>query len=295
MGTSGSSKGSHSGTPLVPSWLNEPQTDSLPGGDGDTDDGGTDAPDDGNLDAPDGQDNQPQPTTQPLPEPARFQYARGNFSRFASSGGNNSRAMRRAMRDYVRSGTGGSGNAVRRMGASRAAASNALGILRGIQRDGIRETLRRLNLQSLIGRPSQDVFLGLTEVVCRDGGLIDQAIARDAWLETVAELDQMEIQDLDTLNGVQIREVFLSFIAHTIEIMLYREVGVNGFRFAEDIDNIEAFDAQFKSYIERAVRDSFSSDLTVVSAMSDSDIKRIVDRTYRETWDLLVLLGDREQ
>jgi hypothetical protein len=285
MGTSGRTKGSQSGTPLIPTWLDEPQTGPLPGGDEDVSDGGNDAPD--------GQDDIVRPAIPLPPEPVRFQSARGNFSRFAGSGGNDRGALRRAVRDYVRSGTGGSGNAVRRMGGSRTAASNALGVFRGFQRDGVQETLRRLNLENLAGRSLQDVFIGLTEVICRDGGSVDEAIARDAWLETVAELDRFGIEE--TPNSDQTCEVFLSFIAHTIEIRLYQEIGVKGFQYAEDIANIEEFDSQFRSYIERAVRDSFSSDLTKLSAMSDDDIKAVVDRTYHEAWDLLELLRDRER
>ena len=139
------------------------------------------------------------------------------------------------------------------------------------------------------------MFLGLTEVICRDGGPIDEAIGRDAWLETVAEIDRFGIDNLEALTGDQIREFFLSFIAHAIEARLYQEIGINGFRVAEDIEDIEGLDAQFRSYIERAVRDSFSSDLTRLSAMSDHDIRTVVDRTYREAWELLELIGDREE
>jgi hypothetical protein len=296
MGTSGSSRGSQSGTPLVPTWLDEPQTGTLPRADdaGDLAGGGNSTSDGGDQGTPQETDAAPRPVVEPPPEPERFRRARGNFSRFAASGGNNGGALRRAVRDYVRSGTGGSANAVRRMGASRAAGSNALGVFRGFQRDGVQETLLRLNLQNLAGGSPQDVFLGLTEVICRDGGPVDEAIGRDAWLETVAEIDRFGIDDLETLTGVQIREFFLSFIAHAVEARLYQEIGVNGFRVAEDIDDIEGFDAQFRSYIERAVRDSFSSDLTALSAMSDRDIRTVVDRTYREAWELLELLGDRE-
>ena len=297
MGTSGSSKGSQSGTPLVPTWLDEPQTGTLPGADdvGALAGGGNDTSDNGHQGTHQEPDATPRPVIQPPPESERFRRARANFSRFAGSGGNDRGALRRAVRDYVHSSTGGSGNAVRRMGASRAAANNALGVFRGFQRDGVQETLLHLNLQNLAGRSPQDVFLGLTEVICRDGGPIDEAIGRDAWLETVAEIDRFGIDNLEALTGDQIREFFLSFIAHAIEARLYQEIGINGFRVAEDIEDIEGFDAQFRSYIERAVRDSFSSDLTRLSAMSDHDIRTVVDRTYREAWELLELIGDREE
>lgn len=289
MGTSGSSSGSGSGTPLVPTWLDEPDSSPLPGGDG------RPPPSDGIQNGKaDGQDGPPA-STHPVPAAEkRFQSARNNFSRFAGSGGSDGRALRRAVRDYVRTGTGGARNAVRRMAPSRATAGRVLGVIRGLQREGVQETLRRINLQHLSGGSVQDIFIGLSEVVCQDGGSIDEAIARDAWLETIAELDQFGIDDLDALSDEQVQEMFLSFVAHSIEARLYQEIGVNGFKLSDDLDDIESFDKQFRDYIERAVRDSFSNDISALSNMSDDDIRNVVDSTYREAWELLQILGDRE-
>ncbi|MCP4471413.1 MAG: hypothetical protein GY815_12155 [Gammaproteobacteria bacterium] len=292
MGTSGSSSGSGSGTPLVPSWLGGGDSGALPGGDDPPTPDGNDGDDDQGT--PQSPDSNPKPPIPPVAAPERFRSARTNFSRFAGSGGSDGRALRRAVRDYVRSGTGGSANAVRRMGTARSAASNALGVFRGIQRDGVQETLRRLNLQSFAGRPIQDIFVGLTEVICQDGGTIDEAITRDAWLETIASLEQFDIEDSDALSADQIQEVFLSFVAHTVEARLYQEIGVNGFKFSEDLQDIEGFDKQFRDYIERSVRDSFACDLSDMADFSDNEIRDIVDKTYLDAWDLLETLGDRE-
>ncbi|MYA60546.1 MAG: hypothetical protein F4X40_08365 [Chloroflexi bacterium] len=294
MGTSGSSSGSGSETPLVPSWLDEPGLDPLPGEDGwqpPSDGSDRDGREDAQQNGPESGTKSPQPVPA---EKERFRSARNNFSRFARSGGSDGRALRRAVRDYVRTGTGGTANAVRRMAPSRAAAGRALSIFRALQRDGIQETLRRINLQNLSGHSVQEIFVGLTEVVCRDGGSIDEAIARDAWLETIAELDQFGIDDPDALTDDQVLELFLSFVAHSIEARLYQEIGVNGFKLSDDLDDIESFDGQFRDYIGRAVRDSFSGDMSTLSNMSDYDIRNVVDSTYLEAWGLLQLLGDRE-
>ncbi len=290
MGTSGSSRGPGSNSALVPTFLNEPSIGPLPGGvDVVPADG---APPDG-----DGQpvpaDAPPRPAIVAPPVPPSFGNARGNFTSFASSGGSDRRALRRAVRDYVRSGARGSGNAVRRMGSSRAAASGALGVFRGFQRDGVADTLVRLNLGNLVGRSTREVFIGLTDVICRDGGPIDEAIARDAWLETCADLERFGIQDLDALTSDQVREVFLTFVTHAVKTKLFQYIGVNGFRVA-DLNAIEAFEAQFRSYVERAVRDSFASDLSALSQMSDHQIRSIVDETYRDAWELFETWGDQQ-
>lgn len=300
MGTSGSSRGSRPNTPLVPSWLGDSPAGPLPGSDGptggnsdggDTDSDGSDANtggDGGN--APRG-DLRP-PAIPAAPPGPRFQSARRNFSTFAGSGGADRRALRRAVRDYVRSGTRGSTNATRRMGASRDTAGGVLSVLRGFQRDGVGATLQRLNLANLVGRPARDVFVGLTDAICKDGGSIDEGIARDAWLETVAEVDDLGIDDLDALSSDQMQEVFFAFIAHAIEARLFQEIGVNGLHLAADLAAIDAFEVQLKSYIRRSVRDSFSGDLKGLSVLSDQQIMDVVNQTFGEAWDLLEAWGD---
>ncbi|MEX1138044.1 MAG: Qat anti-phage system associated protein QatB [Bacteroidota bacterium] len=228
----------------------------------------------------------------PPPPPDRFRAARSNFSRFVSSGGNDGRALGRAVRDYVRSGTGGSRNATRRMGASRNAARGVLRVLRDFQREGVNAILHRLNLGDLVGRPLEEVFAGLTDVVCPDGGSIDEGIALDAWLETVADLEDLNVTNLPALTPERMREIFLIFIAHTIEGRLLQDIGANGLKIAADLGAIDAFENQLRDYIRRSVRDSFSSDIRNPAVLSDSHIQAIIDRTYQDAWDLLAMWGD---
>ena len=287
MGTSGRSGGTLSSTSLVPTFVDDAPAGPLPGAppaEGAESDQADDA--DGNQVPP-----APRPAIQPPPALYRFQEARRNFNGFVRGGGDGG-ALRRGVSKYVRSGTRGSGNATRRMGASRAAASNVLGVLRGIQRDGVDETLRRLNLTRLIGRSVEDMFIGLTDVVCRDGGSIDEAIARDAWLETVAELEALNIADINAVTADQVRAVFEAFVAHAIVMRLWQDIGAKGLELGASLDSIESFQAGLLSYIRRSVRDSFSADLSALSDVSDDRIREITDQTYREAWDLLDAWGD---
>jgi hypothetical protein len=178
------------------------------------------------------------------------------------------------------------------MGASRSAARGVLGVLRDFQRDGVNNTLRRLNLGDLVGRPLEEIFTGLTDVVCRDGGSIDEGIALDAWLETVADLEDLNMTDLAALTPDQMRNIFIAFIAHTIEGRLLQDIGTNGLKVAADLSAIEAFEGQLRDYIRRSVRDSFSSDLSAPASLTDRQIQDIVDRTYKDAWELLETWGD---
>jgi len=233
----------------------------------------------------------PRPAIPTAAEDNRFSSARRNFSVFAGSGGSDTRALRRAVRDYVRSGYGSSGNATRAMGSSRATAAGVLDVLRSFTRDGVARTLARFNLSGLAGRPATEILTALTDILCEDGGTIDEAIARDAWLEAVASVEDAGILDLDGMTPDQLSEVFLAFISNSIQSKLFQEIGVNGFRVA-DVDEIRAFESQFRSYIDGRVRDAFSADLSGVSTMSDDRIRAVVEQTYRDAWEVFITWGD---
>ena len=175
------------------------------------------------------------------------------------------------------------------------AAGGALRVFRGFQRDGTNATLRRLNLGNLVGRAAGDLFISLTDVICPNGGPIDEGMARDAWLETVADLDDLGIDDATALTAGQMQELFLAFVAHSIEARLFQDIGVNGLKIAADLAAIQAFETEFRSYIRRSVRDSFSGDFNGLATLSDRQIMTIVDRTYEEAWDLLMIWGDAEE
>ena len=213
MGTSGSFGGAGSETPLLPTWADSPSLPPL------------DLPP---LEQPE-EDTKPEENAerapiQVAPEENRFQVARSNFSRFVSSGGTDRRALGRAVQDHIRTGSGGSRTAARRMGASRQTAFRLVGILQDIQSRGIAETLRSLALDSLIGRPPREVFIALTDFICAPGGTIDEGIARDAYVETVIELTE-EGEGFDSFTNDQIDSLMLGFISRSIVNRIVNDVG----------------------------------------------------------------------
>ena len=106
------------------------------------------------------------------------------------------------------------------MGSSRGAGARLLGFLSDARAQGAREALRALNLGALAGRPIEEVFLGLADYVCPDGGTVDEGIAREAFIETIADLAAIGITDLDALTPDQMQTVFELYATHAIEARL---------------------------------------------------------------------------
>jgi hypothetical protein len=288
MGTSSAYGGPGGGTPLIPSWLDPGASgtpdEGLPGNDG------SPGP------APPGP-IPPAPALPPIPAPAakdRFTAARNSFSRFARSGGNDRASMGRAVSDYVSTASGGSRAAAHRMGASRTASARLLGFLSGARVSGAREALRALNLENLAGRSIEEVFLGLVDYVCPDGGTIDTESPEEAFIETIAELAENGITDIDGLDADQIQTIFELYATHAIEARLCNDIGTKAITLPVDPSAARRVQAQLLDFVRRGVADSLTSARTAMQALTPDRVLGFVTGVYEQAFFILQTLGDAE-
>ena len=145
MGTSTSSKGANNRSPLVPPWA-------------DVDGAGPG----------------------PEPEANRFKSFRTHLGRFVSSG--DGAQLRKALRSYARSSTGGSAVGPRRFGAVAQTGSNLFGTLNDL-RTHARDV--PVNLAALAGRPTREVIDALVDALVPESGDADRI--RTALNEALSE------------------------------------------------------------------------------------------------------------
>jgi hypothetical protein len=290
MGTSSAFGGQGGGTPLVPSWLG--------------DDGAPPAAPDGAAPAGRPPDGTAPPATPPGPpprppipaagDPARFSAARNNFSRFAGSGGRDRASLGRAVSHYVGSSTGGARTAAARMGSSRGAGSRLLGFLSDAVTRGVAEALRALNLSALAGHPIEEIFLGLADYVCPDGGSIDEGIAREAFIETIADLAGAGLTDLDGLTTDQIQTVFELYATNAIEARLCNDIGAKTIILPSDAREAARVQAQLHDFIQRAVADALTTARATAAALTPDRVLAFVETVYEQAFGILQVMGDTE-
>lgn len=288
MGTSNAYGGPGGDTPLVPTWL---------GSDGDAPAPPPPAP-------PSDRDAAPSPVPAPPalpPIPAaaaadRFTMARNNLSRFATSGGTDRASLGRAISQYVSTAAGGSRAAAQRMGASRAAGARLLNFLSSATVGGPREALRALNLQSLAGRPIEEVFLGLMDYVCQDqdGGTVDEGIAREAFIETITELAENGITDFDALTGDQMQTIFELYAAHAIEARLCNDIGTKAIILPSDPSEAATVQAQLLDFVRGSVSDALTRAQINMQALTPATVLGIVTRLYEQAFSILQTMGEAE-
>lgn len=286
MGTSGTHRGSKSG--LVPTWVDEPASKpvALPVGGGDNlQDGGFDD---------EGDDNEVPTSYPPIPEnPADsgLGVARGNMTRGART--SDAGAIHRSAGMYV--GTGGGGRAIsRRMSNSRAVAGRVVNLVSSFADRGPVETLRLFDLVEMAGAPAEDVFIALIDILCPAGGTIDEAIARDAMLETVADFAAVGVGNFDELSTDDLHEFFIGVVTHSIEGKILSEVGTNAVSVPANIAGVEQAQNMLHDFIQGCVRDQFGELGADLDNLDGVAIDSFVDDLYSAALDLVQAIGENE-
>ena len=291
MGTSSAYGGPGGGTPLVPSWLGSegaPAAPAVPAAPDSTPVGDPVAP----PLVPSAPPNRPA-----IPAPAdasRFTSARGNFTRFAHSGGSDRASLGRAVSGYVSTSSGGARQAAQRMGASRGAGARLLGFLTDAQARGAREALRSLNLEELAGRPIAEVFVGLADYICPSAGTVDEGIAREAFIETIIELTTLGVTDLDALTPDQMQTVFELYATHAIEARLCNDIGTKLITAPTDAQAALRVQGQLRDFIRNGVSDALTAARAETPTLTQDRVNSFVDSVYERAFGILQALGNAE-
>lgn len=216
--------------------------------------------------------------------------ARSSFTRFARTGSPSD--LGNALSSYVRKGVGGSSRGARRMGASRAAAAKLLSIFGDVQRNGAAETLRRLQLTVAPGQPASQVLLSLLEFICPPGGAIDEGVARQAALNTIAELDEAGSGSFEEMTQADRQNFFLDFVANSIESMIMADLGGRGITMPDDVDAVERIQSQLSSFITGCTRGQLANRLEQWPAPTDQEVNLVTSAIYEAAFDLIATAAE---
>jgi hypothetical protein len=292
MGTASPYGGSAPRNPLMPSWLIDPlapapEPDLAPDGE---------IPREGDPGSP---AVEPGAAAPAIAAPrltgtiADFGGARGNITRFARSGGHDRRALGRAISSYVQ-GAGGGARAARRMGSSRTAAAGLAGFLTDAANRGFPEALRALNLPALAGRPAAEIFGALIDVFCPEGGTIDEAIARDAFVEMIVDLAELGIVAITDLAAERMPEVFERFAAHAIEARLENDIALNAVSMPANTAAAQRVQDVLREFVRRAVHDIVAQ-AEDLRSLTQQRISGWVDVVYAQAFELLRVYAEAER
>jgi len=180
------------------------------------------------------------------------------------------------------------------MARSPASGAPLLSFLSGVFANGPREALRALNLERLAGRPIEEVFLGLMEYVCPEGGTVDEGIARDAFIETIADLAESGISDFDALTADQMQTIFELYATHAIETRLCNDIGTKAITLPPDAVQAASVQRQLLDFVRRSVADSLTQARAAMQALTPERVFGFVTRVYEQAYAIMHSMAEAE-
>lgn len=242
---------------------------------------------------PNQEEPNPLPAIPPEGEPNRFRTARLSFNR-AARGGSIRNSLGRSVSEYVRSAMGGSGRAAGRIRHSSRTAGRMIGFAQDIREHGFREAAKQFGIEDLTGKPIGEAVARIIEAFSAPGGAIDEAITRSAWNDTLLEAVELGLTDFEALTPEQWSGLIELYIAKSIELRVFNDVGNDSVSNAADVEHLNAIQSELHELIFGAVHGRVSPLIEAGRRFSDAELQQMADNIYELAFAYLEELGGEE-
>jgi len=282
MGTSNAYPGPVGANPLLPPWA--PPLD-IPD---------EELPESTDGDAEQEQDGRGEPEEALPPTQNPWRTPKDAMTRYARDGGrgpNAQRSLRRAARGFVR-GQGGARGATRASTAGRTTARNLGGFLSTAAASGVDAAAREFGL-AYVGQDVDAFFVALVDAIAPAGAMVEEAVARDAAAETVAQLfEQYAVREngLEVLNALTpqaIGEALGLYVATYINTRLMDVLASRIEKAAGSHLQAYRMEREVKEYIVERVKLEFDTSSALTFSLQDERGRQIVEGIFREGYELL--------
>ncbi len=198
--------------------------------------------------------------------------------------------LSRSIGSFVRQGSGGAGNASRRLSSTSGGAVARFGdILFEAASEGIRETVRRLNLEALASRSLAEIYASLVDFVCGDGGDLEDSMNRDAYMHALEEIIAVPEIDLEKPSVDTINLLIERFIAGTIDNRIKNGIASGIVLLPKDIEQVKLAQADIRQFVGGAVKEAMAR---TGKLFARSAIRETIDRVYEWAMAVLGTYGD---
>lgn len=270
MGTSTHNIGQKGNTPLVPSWLDQPEVET--------------------------QHNAEKDETYPIAvgAPNRFTQPRVEFTRYINSSGRDTGMARKSIANYVRNSMGGSRNATQRLGAARNSSARLLSVAGIFASGGAQAVERYLSLENLSKKNATDVLLAIADFICPDGGPQDEGIARNAYFAAIEESPEIALIPFEELTPEQMLLIVQKCMVNVVCGRILNDIGNKIIMLPDDVDIAEKLVVQIKEFVTGAISDAVSDLKVDINNLSQHQSTDIVDEVYRTAFEIMAMAGDDE-
>lgn len=283
MGTSQSSNGSPSGTPMVPPWTPDITSSQQPetGEEDDASGANSTPPADGNYGSPDQESNK----GSPIAPPSRFGGARRNMGDYARTG--DSSSMKKGLGQYVRKGYGGSATATKRLASTATTAQSLFSALSTGDDNSYSKKGGALDPAALSGKTAYEVMDIIVEAVAPIDGTQDTEASRESIKDALADVLNVHPEaDLNDLSAEQKELAIERYVAGDVFRRIDLDLGKCIREKAPNTSSALGRLKEVKSYVRETVSSSFRKLKETGQLIVNNTVISIVQNAIKETCEV---------
>lgn len=179
------------------------------------------------------------------------------------------------------------------MASSQATARELGGVVGDFAARGVEPTLRSLGLDELVGRPLEEVLVTVLERVCPPGATVDEAIAREAYLQAIIECTPSDPAEQPEFNEEMALRILESFATNSICLRVINDVGTKGLEVSASVITALNVEDQLREFVQGAVHDAIAHVREDGGSIDRVEAVRIADELYPVAWEVLLALAKK--
>ena len=140
---------------------------------------------------------------------------------------------------------------------------------------------------NLEGKNVRDALIALIDLLCENGGQLDEAEARSAWSEVILKNHSNDERDFKELTPEDQLALARDFLAQIVVEKICMETGYGALHKAPDIQDLQDLKGQLYDF----VRDQFRDHLENISQIGD---QALIDETLERVFSLIQAKGEQD-
>lgn len=221
-----------------------------------------------------------------------WQQAKTNLTRYATGSSPGRAGLSRAGHDYVGA-KGGAHAAAGAAAAGRASVARAGSFYSALAGGGgIERALDAIGLRGLAGRPAEEVFAAIADALAPDGATLEEAAARRAVTESLAQLFEERVADggLESLERMTAGDVAVA-VQNMVSAYVYHrwleELGLSLERGAVSPAEAVRMEREMRAYVRDLVRLEIPTGRALSTDWSGPDGQAFVQQLFEDAYSLL--------
>lgn len=211
-----------------------------------------------------------------------WQNAKTEFGRFINNtGGNPSRLFGK----YVKA-NGGNSNLANSSIGGKTGFKNTVNLFNQINNEGLRQTLEAFKI-SAQGKSLQEIFSELANQVAPTGSSKEEAVARQATLETMSffyrlvDEQNINLEIADSISGNILDDLLCEYFVNYITGLLLKDLGYGVEKYANDPLLLEAKEEELRNYVDSSIY------VMLKNSKLNQNTQKIIDKVFNDAFEIV--------